>query len=657
MPGDDESQQEFSNVRWSPAQAHALRLVDAGHNLFLSGSGGAGKSFLLRYMIASKRARNKMVQVTGSTGMAAVNVGGITLYRALGCALGAEPLPALQAALSTRPKVVARWRAMDVLVIDEISMLDAEFFHKCDQLARWMRGCMDRAFGGIQVILVGDFAQLPAIVTRSPPGGPQRPQFCFELPVWTDRSLALQVVDLRTVFRQKDDALVGALNRMRFGEQTPDDEALFATRVGAVPPLDDSGEPTRLCALTKQVESINATRLDALAGTPETFTSRCPWRLDDGVKMSPKIEVVLRAHQTALEKHAPAAPHVHFKVGAQVVLLANLDVERGLVNGERGVIRRFATAAEEWERIESQVAAMTTAATRGRTDGRSLTQRAKAKPTHAKGRALPQGDDDQGDGDDVVADNHNHNDNGNNRGDDYGNVHDNDDNDAARDQFLAHKKSLLEAAMLLQPLPGDDGGRYPVVAFACGVEMRIVPHKWSVAEPGVGTVNYWQVPLLLAWAMTIHKCQGMSLDRAVISMTGIFDCGQAYVALSRIRSLDGLFLDNFDPAVIRAHPKVLYFYRNGFRAAQSVPAVGSPLADLPKPSSAVGGRGRGSRGGGRGGSRGRGASTRGSWRGTTAAAGGAFGRSVGPPASFTETRGRRRGGSAAPSGSMINDAL
>ncbi|AGO84051.1 DNA helicase PIF1, ATP-dependent [Pandoravirus salinus] len=614
MPGDNDEGsglETFRGVRWSPAQAHAARLAEAGHNLLLSGSGGAGKSFLLRYMIAAKRAQGKTVQVTGSTGMAAVNVGGTTLHRVLGCGLGAEPLPALQAALGTRPKVVARWRAMDVLVVDEISMVDAEFFHKCDQLARWMRGRMDRAFGGIQVILVGDFAQLPAIVDRTPaPGGAERPQFCFELPLWTDRALALQVVDLRTVFRQRDDTLVGALNRMRFAEQTPEDEALFAARVGAVLATDDGVEPTRLCPLVAQVAAINAERLAGLTGESDTFASKCPWRLDDGVKMTPKIEATLNAHRAALEKNAPAAPYVNLKVGAQVVLLANLDVEHGLVNGARGVVRRFATAAEEQERVRATAAEAAAECDR-----------------------------------DANAD---------------------DDNGGAG---TVRQKSLVPPATLLEPQPGDDGGRYPVVAFACGIETRIAPHKWSIAEPGVGTVNYWQVPLLLAWAMTIHKCQGMSLDRAVISMSGIFDCGQAYVALSRIRSLDGLSLDDFDPRAVRAHPKVLYFYRNGFRAARSVPPVGPPLADLPKPSLASGGgrgRGRGARGrGGRGAtssSSSSSSSSSGSWSATASVAGGAFGRgrATGGPTStpsFTATRGQRRGGGGGPSTSMVNDAL
>ncbi|QBZ80967.1 RecD superfamily incomplete domain containing protein [Pandoravirus celtis] len=236
--------------------------------------------------------------------------------------------------------------------------------------------------------------------------------------------------------------------------------------------------------------------------------------------MTPKIEATLNAHRAVLEKNAPAAPYVHLKVGAQVVLLANLDVERGLVNGARGVVRRFATAVEEQERARAAA--------------------------------------------DAAAE-----------------CDDNEDNGAdkrmapyVRGRWLRRCSNRSRATT----------GRYPVVAFACGIETRIVPHKWSITEPGVGTVNYWQVPLLLAWAMTIHKCQGMSLDRAVISMSGIFDCGQAYVALSRIRSLDGLSLDDFDPRAVRAHPKVLYFYRNGFRAARSVPPVGPPLADLPRPS-------------------------------------------------------------------------
>lgn len=604
---------EFEGVRWSPEQAQAAHLVEAGHNVFLSGSGGSGKSLLLRYMIARARARGRIVHVTGSTGMAAVNVGGRTLHSVAGCGLGDAPLPALQAALANRPKVVARWRSMHMLVIDEVSMVDAEFMHKCDQLARWMRGRPDEAFGGIQVILVGDFAQLPPVLDRQPPGAPERPQFCFELPLWVDRALDLRVVDLRTVFRQGGD-LAAVLNRMRFGEHTADDEALFAARVGVVLPATDGVEPTRLCALSERVGAINAARLQAIPGAPEPFDCRITWRADEGVRMTPTVEAALKGHGDKMKQHAPATPHIDLKAGSQVLLLANLDVEAGLVNGARGVVRRFATAAEERARIEAVIESI---------DGMTDAESASA---------------------------------------------------------AAH--SARVALRLAQEQPGDDPSkRFPVVAFACGVETRIVPHKWSVTDPGVGTVDYWQVPLLLAWAMTIHKCQGMSLDRAVISMAGIFDCGQAYVALSRIRSLDGLSLDDFDPRAVRVHPKVLHFYRNGFRPARSVPPVGPPLdPTLPKPSAAVGssrgrGRGRGRGGGGRG--RGAGASRNGGntasstpstpasgsrWSATAGAAGGNYGRGspavAGQATSFSAARTQRRGGGgSAPSASMINDAL
>jgi hypothetical protein len=114
----------------------------------------------------------------------------------------------------------------------------------------------------------------------------------------------------------------------------------------------------------------------------------------------------------------------------------------------------------------------------------------------------------------------------------------------------------------------DKESGYPIVLFTSG-EVRIIsPHKWPQEERGIGSVNYWQIPLKLAWALTIHKSQGMSLDRAIVSMKGIFAEGQAYVALSRIRSLEGLCLLDFDPKVIKAHPKIVWFYRKGFKAFQ-----------------------------------------------------------------------------------------
>lgn len=678
----------------SEGQQRVYDLAMAGRNVFGTGSGGSGKSAVLRRLIADKRACRHIVEVTGPVGMAAVNVGGITLHRLLGCGLANDPLPVLQAILATRPRVVARWRAMRTLVIDEVSMLEAGFMHKCDQLARWMRGRLDVAFGGIQLVLFGDFAQLPPILDgpgahtttatqqqqqqqqQNPTDAIQtdarptqvyaeRPQFCFELPLWVDPTLDLQVVDMRSVFRQTDSYLVGALNRIRFAEQTPEDEALFRARVGATLPMDDGVEPTRLCPRVNQVTAINTARLEALAGEPRFFNHRMEWHTEEGVTMNPTVKRSFEMHQEALEKHTPAGILVTLKVGAQVVLLSNLDTERGLANGARGVVVRFATASEEQARFD--------AARRER----FAEERRCRKPAAAAAAARntvpkkePVSDDvhahiasfaykgTRGDNKSAARAAAAANEASPNR---LGVKRETIKNDPDRDKRVAEgddddkedKIPWQPAPTLLQNQPGDNGASYPVVAFACGVEARIVPHKWHVTEQGLGTVELWQVPLLMAWAMTIHKCQGMSLDRAVISMGGIFDYGQAYVALSRIRSLDGLSLDDFEPNVIRVHPRVLYFYRNGYRAPRCIAPLGEPLANRPTPNAVVG-RARGGRSGSRGGAttaaRGRGARGRGglhnpgftgsSWGASAAAAGGSFGHGGRSPRGANDAGGR-----------------
>jgi hypothetical protein len=106
-------------------------------------------------------------------------------------------------------------------------------------------------------------------------------------------------------------------------------------------------------------------------------------------------------------------------------------------------------------------------------------------------------------------------------------------------------------------------GLVPVVEFACGVTREIVPAVWSVDEGRRKEVaKRIQIPLLLAWAITCHKAQGMTLDRAELSLSSCFEPGQAYVALSRVRSLEGLRITSFDKRVIRADPIALAFYRD-----------------------------------------------------------------------------------------------
>jgi len=101
---------------------------------------------------------------------------------------------------------------------------------------------------------------------------------------------------------------------------------------------------------------------------------------------------------------------------------------------------------------------------------------------------------------------------------------------------------------------------YPVVKFMSGLEQVIGPEKWVVKTTGGGTVSRRQLPLKLAWAVSIHKSQGMTLDCVKISLSRVFEYGQTYVALSRARSLQGLRVLDFDSKCVRAHPDVLRYY-------------------------------------------------------------------------------------------------
>ena len=108
---------------------------------------------------------------------------------------------------------------------------------------------------------------------------------------------------------------------------------------------------------------------------------------------------------------------------------------------------------------------------------------------------------------------------------------------------------------------GFDNDNTPIVKFHNGIQTPVEKHIWeSEVIPGIGVSG---IPLILSWAMTIHKAQGATLDAAEIDVgSGIFDFGQTYVAMSRIRSLKGLFLRGFDPDRIRANPRVVAFYKN-----------------------------------------------------------------------------------------------
>ncbi len=358
-----------------------------------------------------------------------------------------------------------RWREARLLIIDEVSMLSGRFFDRLEELARALRK-NTRPFGNLQVVICGDFLQLPPVETDE--------GLCFEAQAWP--RMHFTMILLEKVFRQRDASFAELLGELRLGRVSPSTRQILEGCRRPLPPLLGGLTATRLYPHKRKVEDDNSRQLASLPGVLHSFRS-----IDSG----------LPHFVSLLQKSCPATDLVELKVGAQVMLLKNLEAREGLVNGACGVVKGFAVDpgenAQENEREWNGIALHVTS----------------TAPLSSPTLRNP------------------HNDNNN------------------------------KAQQL-----------WPVVLFSSGKQKVVTPELWSVEVKGAAVATRLQVPLMLAWAVTVHKCQGMSLDVAEISLDGVFEAGQAYVALSRVRSLDGLCLTSFPANTVRAHPKALQFYRD-----------------------------------------------------------------------------------------------
>jgi len=185
----------------SEEQQHVLDLVVRQEkSVFFTGSAGTGKSVLLREIISALRKRHlrdaERVAVTASTGLAACNIGGTTLHSFAGIGLGKENVHELIKKIKKSPKNRQRWMNTKVLIIDEVSMVDGELFDKLEEIARATRN-NGRPFGGIQLIITGDFFQLPPV-----PDSGRIARFAFDAGTWN--TTIEHTIGLHHVFRQKD---------------------------------------------------------------------------------------------------------------------------------------------------------------------------------------------------------------------------------------------------------------------------------------------------------------------------------------------------------------------------------------------------------------------------------------------------------------------
>ncbi|XP_055919568.1 ATP-dependent DNA helicase PIF1 [Eupeodes corollae] len=408
------------SVKLCQEQTEVLQACVAGKNIFFTGSAGTGKSFLLKKIISALPPDGTVA--TASTGVAACLIGGVTLHAFAGIG-GGDASIARCIELASRPVSSSNWRKCKRLIIDEISMVDGLFFEKIETVARHVRK-NDRPFGGIQLILCGDFLQLPPVVKRDESNA-QR--FCFQSPAW--EKCIERVFELKEVHRQSDPEFVRILNHLRIGHVNEDITKRLMTT--SKQKIEGNGIlATQLCSHTNDANSINESKLENLEGEKVLFKAE-----DSDASMSKQLDGLVQAPS-----------QLYLKINAQVMLLKNINIANGLVNGARGVVVRI-----------------------------------------------------------------------------------------------------------------DRG--VPTVRFKNNQEYVCKHEKWMIKTATGGNVTRRQVPLKLAWAFSIHKSQGLTLDCVEMSLSKVFEAGQAYVALSRAKSLDSVRILDFDPKQVWANPMVLQFYK------------------------------------------------------------------------------------------------
>jgi len=444
-------------VLHDPSHEAVIDLIKTRRHLFITGPGGVGKSTLVKRIAEEIEG----VAITAMTGCAALllDCGARTLHSWAGVGLGQDTLEKTIATIRKKPRAKGAWLKVRTLVIDEVSMMDPDFFEFLDAVGRGVRR-VGKPFGGVQLILVGDFCQLPPVVRDS-----EETHFVFESELWT--KIIKTAVILNKIWRQTDPVYQRILGEARMGALSTESEAVLRGRMG-LKWQEEAIKPTLLFSLNRDVDKINTANLNALQTEEYRFDVKTEFDSERWTAEYPGLPRPARDSDTVrfaverLDRDAPYVPTLFLRIGAQVMLTKNMP-EEGLMNGSRGI---------------------------------------------------------------IVA---------------------------------------------VNEITGC-----PIVRFKMKT-MAIAPAVWW--SPDCPHIGRSQIPLKIAFALTIHKAQGASIDSALVDIgKSTFEYGQAYVALSRVRSLEGLYLHAIDISRIKTHPRVRKFYRELLAA----PAV-TVVAPEPEP--------------------------------------------------------------------------
>jgi ATP-dependent DNA helicase PIF1 len=297
-------------------QKQALAVMMSGESVFLTGAPGAGKTYVLNEFVGRAMRAGKRLAVTASTGIAASHIGGTTIHSWSGLGILDGLTPDDLKRLGGSDRLIKRYNSVDILVIDEVSMLHGARLDMVNQLAKLLRDS-ERPFGGLQVILVGDLFQLPPISR-----GSNDFDFVHLSRAWAE--LDPRICYLTEQHRQQgNDDLLRFLEAMRRGEVSDEQGSVLQERLHQVPAAETV--VTRLYAHNLDVDAINQRHLAALSGQGRRF------------------QMYAKGGRAKLEQLAKSllAPEVlELKVGAEVMFVANNFAE-GFVNGSRGQVIEF----------------------------------------------------------------------------------------------------------------------------------------------------------------------------------------------------------------------------------------------------------------------------------------------------------------------------
>lgn len=400
-------------------QAAVLSAVEHGTNVFFTGPAGTGKTETIKHIVAYACQFGKSIGVTATTGCASFLIRGKTVHSFLGIGLANKSAKDLvYRARKFTPKVVEKLEALDMLVIDEISMMDAETFDKCSDYMKIIRKD-PRPFGGVQLAVSGDFCQLP----------PVQGKYVFHSAVW--EAMAIDKIMLEQVFRQTDTLFIDLLTRSRWAQNTKEDIERLRACADTVFPAEF--QPTLLYAYRNQVADMNEREYKKL-------------RAHVGAEIIYKTSVSNKLAQSHAEKLL-IPQEMALCIGAQVMVTWNIDLDNGIINGTRGVVRCLSETCVTIKTINETLVQI----------------------------------------------------------------------------------SFIEVS------PDEENPK---------IKIRYMPLK-------------------LAYAITIHKSQGVTLDCAELDLgKSIFEYGQAYTALSRVKNLSSVRISSVHESAFKTHPDVKTFYKS-----------------------------------------------------------------------------------------------